>query len=53
MDLITHLPTCKGFDLVFKIINRFFKFVTFIPCKATCAAFDLARIQVQHAKKNS
>ena len=43
MDLITHLPTSEGFDSVFTIVDRFSKFVTFIPCKATCTALDLAR----------
>ena len=41
MDLITHLLNPEGLDLVFTIIDRFFKFVTFIPCKATCTALDL------------
>ena len=44
MDLITHLPTSEGFDLVFTIVDRFSKYVTFIPCKATCTAPDLARL---------
>ena len=44
MDSITHLPTFEGFDLVFTIVDGFFKYVTFIPCKATCTASDLARI---------
>ena len=48
MDLITHLPTSEGFDLVFTIVNRFSKFVTFIPCEATCTAPDLARICYDH-----
>ena len=44
MDLITHLPSSKGFDSVFTIVDRFFKYVTFIPCKATCTALELARM---------
>ena len=48
MDLITHLPTSEGFDLVFTIIDRFSKYVTFIPCKATCTALDLARMFYDH-----
>ena len=48
MDLITHLPTFEVFDLVFIIFDRFSKYVTFIPCKATCTAPDLARIFYDH-----
>ena len=48
MDLITYLPTSEGFDLVFTIVNRFSKYVTFIPCKATCTVPDLARIFYDH-----
>ena len=48
MDLITHLPTSKGFDLVFTIVDRFSKYVTIIPCKTTCTALDLARIFYNH-----
>ena len=42
MDLITHLPTSEGFNSVFTIGKRFFKYVTFIPCKATFTAPNLA-----------
>ena len=48
MDLITYLPTSEGFDLVFTIVDRFSKYVTFIPCKATCTAPDLARLFYDH-----
>ena len=48
MDLITHLPTSEGFDLVFTIVDRFSQYVTFIPCKATCTAPDLARMFYDH-----
>ena len=44
MDLISHLPTSEGVDLVFTIVDRFSKYVTFISCKATCTAPDLARL---------
>ena len=44
MDLITYLPTPEGFYLVFTIVDRFSKYITFIPCKATCTAPDLARL---------
>ena len=48
MDFITYLPTSKGLDLVFTIINRFSKYVIFIPCKATCTAPDLAKMFYDH-----
>ena len=48
MDLITHLPTFEGFDSVFTIVDRFSKYVPFIPCKATCTALNLARLFCDH-----
>ena len=48
MDLITHLPTSEGFDSVFTIIDRFSKYVTLFPFKATCTAPDLARMFYDH-----
>ena len=48
MDLITHLPTSEGFDLVFTIVDRFSKYVTFVPCKATCTTPDLAKVFYDH-----
>ena len=48
MGLITYLPTFKGFDLVFTIVNRSSKYVTFIPCKSSCTAPDLARMFYNH-----
>ena len=48
MDLITYLPTSEGFDLIFTLVNRFSKYVTFIPYKATCTAPDLARMFYDH-----
>ena len=43
MDLITHFPMPKGFGLGFTIVYRFSKYVTFITCKTTCTAPNLAR----------
>ena len=48
MDLITYVPISEGFDSVFTIADRFFKYVTFIPCKATCTAFDLVKMFHDH-----
>ena len=33
MDFITHLPLSDGFDAIFSIVDRFSKFVKFIPLK--------------------
>ena len=35
-------------QLVFTIIDRFSKYVAFLPCKATCTAPDLARMFYDH-----
>ena len=48
MDLITHLPTPERFTSVLRIIDRFSKYVTFIPYKATCTAPELARMFYDH-----
>ena len=48
MNLITHLPTSKEFDPVFTFFNRFSKYITFIPCKNTWTASDLARMFYDH-----
>ena len=48
MDLITNLLISKGFDLVFTIVDGLPKYVTFIPCKTTCAAPDVARMFYDH-----
>ena len=47
-DSITHLPTSEVFDSVFTIVNRSSKYVTFVPCIATCRAPDLARMFSDH-----
>ena len=42
MDLITHLLLCNAFNAVFTIVNRFSKYVTFVPCSTSSTALDLA-----------
>ena len=42
MDLITHLPHSCGHDAVFTIVDRFSKYVTFVPCSTSSTALDLA-----------
>ena len=44
MDLITHLLLSNGFDAVFIIVNRFLKYVTFVPCSISSTALDLASL---------
>ena len=44
MDLITHLPLSNGFDAVFTIVNRFSKYVTFVPWSTSSTALDLASL---------
>ena len=44
MDLVTYSPTSKGFALVFIIVERFSKYISFIPFKATCTAPNLAKL---------
>ena len=48
VDLTTYLFTSKGFNLVFTVVDRFFKYVTFVTCKATCTAPDFARMFYDH-----
>ena len=42
MDLITHLPFSCGHDVVFTIVDRFSKYVTFVPYSTSSTALDLA-----------
>ena len=44
MDLITHLPLSNGLDVVFTILDRFFKYDTFEPCFTSSTALDLASL---------
>lgn len=37
------LPVSKqGYDGIFSVVDRFSRFVRFIPCKSTCTARDVA-----------
>ena len=38
----------RGFDAVFTIVDRFSKYVTFVPCLSTCTAKDCASMLFQH-----
>lgn len=45
MDLVTGLPTSRnGCNAIFSVVDRFSKWVTFIPCKKTDGSVELARL---------
>ena len=44
MDLITYHPHSCEHDAVFTIVDRFSKYVTFVPCSTSSTALDLAQI---------
>ena len=44
MDLITHFPLSNGFEAVFTIVDRFYKYVTFVLCSISSIALDIASI---------
>ena len=43
MDFVTHLPTTpRGYDAIFTMVDRFSKYVCFVPMKTTATAEDVA-----------
>ena len=44
MDLVTHLPPSCGYNMVFTIIDRFSKYITFVPCSTSNTALYLAKL---------
>ena len=42
MDLITHFPHSCGHDAIFTIVDRFSKYVIFVPYSTSSTALDLA-----------
>ena len=36
------LPASNGFDAIFTVVDRFSRFVKFVPCHSTCTAADVA-----------
>ena len=45
MDLITHLPlSSQGHDSICTFVDRFSKYVYFVPCKETATAADIAQL---------
>ncbi len=48
MDFVTHLPDSSGFDGIFTIVDRFSKYVKFIPIKGTADAPLIASLFFEH-----
>jgi hypothetical protein len=44
MDFVTHLPLSDGYDSIFTIVDRFSKFVRFIPIQSTYDAPKIAQL---------
>ncbi len=45
MDFITNLPVSdRGFDCIFTIVDRFSRFVKFIPCMTSMDAVECSRL---------
>lgn len=44
MDFITHLPASCGYDGIFSIVDRFSKYVRFVPIKCTFDAPQIAQL---------
>ena len=43
MDLVTHLPAIDcSHDAIYTVVDRLSKFMSFIPCRHTLSADDLA-----------
>lgn len=48
MDLVTGLPyTRHGFDAIFSLIDKFSKWVTFVPCNKSDGSKELAALFVR------
>ena len=41
MDLVTHFAKSYGYDIVFTIVDRFFKYVKFLPYSTYSITIDL------------
>ncbi len=49
MDFIVSLPESgQGFDCIFTIVDRFSRFVKFIPCQTSMDAVDCSRLFFEH-----
>lgn len=49
MDLVTHLPTSdRGYDAIATFVDRFSKFVVFVPCHTSISAEEFAHLFFEH-----
>ena len=45
MDFVTNLPeSSRGYDAIFSIVDRFTKYVRFIPCRSNISAVEVAQL---------
>jgi len=47
-DFITQLPSSRGYDAIYVIVDRLTKMAHFIPCKTTCTSEQLAELHIRH-----
>jgi transposase InsO family protein len=48
MDLITGLQQCEGYDSILVFVDRFTKYVVFVPTTQTLDAKGFARLFIEH-----
>lgn len=48
MDIITSLPSCDGYDSILVFVDRFSKYVIFVPTQSTLDSKGFARLFVNH-----
>lgn len=51
MDFITGLPKVEDFRCILVVVDRFSKYVTFVPTGLTCTAEDTAQLFLKHVVK--
>ncbi|KAE8705397.1 cytochrome P450 78A7-like [Hibiscus syriacus] len=51
MDCIVGLPVTDGFSSIMVVIDRFYKYGTFIPASKVCPAEEAARLFLKHVVK--
>ena len=47
-DLVRPLPSSKGKDAIYMVVNRFTKYACFVPCNTTEMACSLAHLHTKH-----
>ncbi len=48
MDIVTHLPLSNGCTAIFSIVDRFSKYVKFLPIQTDADAPEIARLLFDH-----